>query len=115
MRDEITITRKGFYNKINEIIIKTKPESMVKTTLNLFANLIAIDLFDKPDEAYTENEVPFEVGDTVFVIDNERDGNHFVNQVAKVKSVDSETCYVYNKENYTQNIYFKNLRKVETP
>ena len=62
-----------------------------------------------------DTEAPFKSGDAVFVIDNEGDGNHFVNRVVTVTKVtNNHDCYVTNGE-HEQRIYFKNLRKVETP
>ena len=62
-----------------------------------------------------DTEAPFKVGDTVFVTDNEDDGNKFVNRVVTVVKVyDGKWCEVTDGK-CEQKVYFKNLRKVETP
>ena len=62
-----------------------------------------------------DTEAPFKSGDAVFVTDNKGDNNHIVNQVVTVTKVtNNHDCYVTNGE-HEQRIYFKNLRKVETP
>ena len=63
----------------------------------------------------TDTEAPFKAGDKVFVIDNKGDSNKFVNRVVTVNKVlDEDKCEVTDgvREQY---VYFKNLRKVETP
>ena len=61
-----------------------------------------------------DTEAPFKVGDTVFVTDNESDGNHFVNRVVTiVKVYDYDSCEVTDGT-HEQTIDFKNLRKVKT-
>ena len=62
-----------------------------------------------------DTEAPFKYGDKVFVIDNEGDGNHFVNRVVTiVKVYDYDSCEVTDGT-HEQTIDFKNLRKVKTP
>ena len=62
----------------------------------------------------TDTEAPFKSGDTVFVTDNEGDGNKFVNRVVTVVKVyDDDSCEVTDGER-EQTVYFKNLRKVKT-
>ena len=61
-----------------------------------------------------DTEAPFKYGDKVFVIDNEGDGNHFVNRVVTiVKVYDYDSCEVTDGT-HEQTIDFKNLRKVKT-
>ena len=61
-----------------------------------------------------DTEAPFKVGDKVFVIDNDGDGNIFVNRVVTVINVDDYgRCEVTDGE-HEQTIHFKNLRKVVT-
>ena len=61
-----------------------------------------------------DTEAPFKSGDTVFVIDNEGDGNHFVNRVVTiVKVYDCKWCEVTDGK-CEQKVYVKNLRKVVT-
>ena len=62
----------------------------------------------------TDTEAPFKSGDTVFVTDNDDDGNNFVNCVVTVINVDDYgRCEVTDGE-HEQIIHFKNLRKVKT-
>lgn len=60
-------------------------------------------------------KAPFKSGDTVFVIDNECDYNNFVNRVVTVVKVDDYGRCEVTDGKCEQKIYFKNLRKVETP
>ena len=61
-----------------------------------------------------DTEAPFKVGDTVFVTDNEGDGNKFVNRVVTVVKVyDDKWCHVTDGK-HDQKVCFKNLRKVKT-
>ena len=78
-----------------------------------FCVIVHKKIFGKIDDEDTE--APFKVGDMVFVTDNKGDNNHIVNQVVTVTKVtNNHDCYVTNGE-HEQRIYFKNLRKVETP
>ena len=77
-----------------------------------FCVIVHKKIFGKTDENNTE--APFKVGDTVYVTDNEGDGNKFVNRVVTVVKVyDDDSCDVTNGE-HEQEVYFKNLRKVVT-
>ena len=77
-----------------------------------FCTIVHNNIFSKNVD--DNNEAPFKVGDKVFVIDNEGDNNHIVNQVVTVTKVtNNHDCYVTNGE-HEQRIYFKNLRKVKT-
>ena len=59
-----------------------------------------------------DTKAPFKVGDTVFVTDNEGDGNTFVNRVVTVVKVyDDKWCSAMDGK-HVQKVYFKNLRKV---
>ena len=61
-----------------------------------------------------DTEAPFKSGDTVFVTDNEGDGNLFVNRVVTVVKVDDYGSCEVTDGTHEQTINFKNLRKVKT-
>ena len=61
-----------------------------------------------------DTEAPFKVGDTVFVTDNEDDGNKFVNRVVTVVKVNETKMCDVTDGKHEQRVYFKNLRKVKT-
>ena len=76
-----------------------------------FCVIVHKKIFGRTDENNTE--APFKSGDTVFVTDNDGDGNIFVNRVVTVINVDDYSrCEVTDGE-HEQTIHFKNLRKVE--
>ena len=64
------------------------------------------------DEEQPVEEAPFKKGDKVFVIDNEGDGNDFVNHVVTVDFAEATGCRVTDG-NHCQWIKCENLRKVK--
>ena len=107
-------------NEFMDIMAKTSAElanglgDVLK--FGTFCVIVHKKIFGKTDENNTDEdtEAPFKYGDKVFVIDNEGDGNHFVNRVVTVVKVcDDDSCEVTDggREQY---VYFKNLRKVKT-
>ena len=63
---------------------------------------------------FGDTEAPFKSGDTVFVTDNEGDGNKFVNRVVTVVKVYNDDSCEVSDGKHEQKVYFKNLRKVKT-
>lgn len=114
MKNEITITRKAFHDTLSKIMceLSSNPFDAIKFAM-LCANA-EMEFFSGEDDN-TDTEAPFKSGDAVFVTSNEGDGNKFVNRVVTVIKVDDyDRCEVTDGE-HEQRIYFKNLRKVETP
>ena len=117
MSKTITIDEDEFM----DIMVKTSAElanglgDVLK--FGTFCTIAHKKIFGKTDENNIDEnntEAPFKVGDKVFVTGNEDDDNTFVNCVVTVVDVLDKGCKVFDGVK-TQMIYFKNLRKVETP
>ena len=110
-KNEITITREEFHETLGTVMAELANTPLDVLLLAMFSAKAEIRFFGDDEDT----EAPIKVGDMVFVTDNKGDNNHIVNQVVTVTKVtNNHDCYVTNGE-HEQRIYFKNLRKVETP
>ena len=111
MKREITIDEDKFIDILGSISAKFCKTELDILKFAIFCGEVHTALFGDDEDT----EAPFKVGDKVFVIDNKSDGNKFVNRVVTVVKVyDDDSCEVTDGA-HEQTIYFKNLRKVETP
>ena len=112
MSKTITIDEDKFIDILGSTSAKFCKTELDVMRLAIFCGAVHKALFGDDEDT----EAPFKYGDKVFVIDNEGDGNHFVNRVVTVIKVDNycDMCEVTDGE-HEQDIYFKNLRKVKTP
>lgn len=114
MKNEITITRKAFHDTLSKIMCELSSNPFDAIKFAMFCANAEMEFFSGEDDN-TDTEALFKVGDKVFVIDNEGDGNKFVNRVVTVVKVyDDDRCEVTDGER-EQTVYFNNLRKVGTP
>ena len=111
MSKTITIDDGKFMNIMSSISAKFCMTELDVMMFAIFCGEVHTALFGDDEDT----EAPFKVGDKVFVIDNEGDGNKFVNRVVTVnKAYDDiygDSCIVTDGE-CEQTINFKNLRKV---
>ena len=111
MSKTITIDDGKFMNIMSSISAKFCMTELDVMMFAIFCGEVHTALFGGDEDT----EAPFKAGDKVFVIDNKGDGNCFVNQVVTVVKVyDNKWCNVTDGK-HNQKVYFKNLRKVETP
>lgn len=112
-KKEITITREEFHDTLTKVLIDLINTPFDVPKFAVIGIKAEMEFFRKEDDD-TDTEAPFKYGDKVFVIDNEGDGNHFVNRVVTiVKVYDYDSCEVTDGT-HEQTIDFKNLRKVKT-
>ena len=110
MKREITIDEDKFIDILGSTSAKFCKTELDVMRFAIFCGAVHKALFGDDEDT----EAPFKVGDKVFVIDNEGDGNHFVNRVVTiVKVYDYDSCEVTDGTR-EQTIDFKNLRKVKT-
>lgn len=115
MKNEITITRREFHDTFSKVMTECVSDPLDVLKFAMAGAKAEMRFFGERDEDNSEPEAPFKSGDAVFVTDNEGDGNTFVNRVVTVIKVDDcDMCEVTDGE-HEQMIYFKNMRKVETP
>ena len=104
--------------KFNDILAKTTVEFAKDGVdigiLTAFCVAIKLRLYGCKKSSVIKNDAPFNVGDTVFVIDNKGDNNKFVNQVVTVVKVMVDDWCEVTDGIHEQTIHFKNLRKVKT-
>lgn len=112
-KNEITVTRKEFHDTLGKLLGEWTDDPLFGLRLALFCAKVEVTFFREGDD--TDTEAPFKSGDTVFVTDNECDYNNFVNRVVTVVKVDDYGRCEVTDGKCEQTIYFKNLRKVETP
>ena len=111
MSKTITIDEDKFIDILGSTSAKFCKTELDILKFAIFCGKIHTALFGDDEDT----EAPFKSGDTVFVTDNERDGNKFVNRVVTVVKVyDDDSCEV-SDGTHEQTINFKNLRKVKTP
>ena len=112
MKNKITITRKEFHDTLIKIMGELSSNSLDAIKFAILGTSAEMEFFgDDEEDDDTDTESSFKVGDKVFVIDNEGDGNYFVNRVVIVTKVEDDGCEVTNGK-YSQTIYFHNIRKV---
>ena len=113
MSKTVTINEDDFFDIMTDTATKLSNSVTDAIKFGTFCTIVHNNIFSKNVDDNTE--APIKVGDMVFVTDNKGDNNHIVNQVVTVTKVtNNHDCYVTNGE-HEQRIYFKNLRKVETP
>ena len=109
-KNEITITREEFHETLGTVMAELANTPLDVSLLAMFSAKVDMMFFGDKVE---DTEAPFKSGDTVFVTDNDDDGNNFVNCVVTVINVDDYgRCEVTDGE-HEQIIHFKNLRKVK--
>lgn len=114
-KNEITITREEFREILGTVMAELANTPLDVLLLAMFSAKAEMRFFGDKVEDNIKPEAPFKYGDTVFVTDNEGDGNKFVNRVVTVVKVyDDDSCVVTDGK-YEQKVYVKNLKKVETP
>lgn len=111
----ITIDKEKFNDILAETTVNFAKNGADIGILTAFCVAIKLRLNICEKSFAMKNDAPFNVGDTVFVIDNDGDDNCIVNQLVTVTEVDcdKECCTVENNK-IMQVVDFKNLRKVET-
>ena len=110
MSKTITIDEDKFIDILGSISAKFCKTELDILKFAIFCGEVHTALFGDDEDT----EAPFKVGDKVFVIDNEGDGNKFVNRVVTVVKVyDLKRCEVTDGK-CEQKVYFENLRKVVT-
>ena len=110
MSKTITIDDGKFMNIMSSISAKFCMTELDVMMFAIFCGEVHTALFGDDEDT----EAPFKVGDKVFVIDNEGDGNKFVNRVVTVNKVyDLKRCEVTDGK-CEQKVDFENLRKVVT-
>ena len=111
MSKTITIDEDKFIDILSSTSAKFCMTELEGMMFDIFCGEVHKALFGDDEDT----KAPFKVGDKVFVIDNEGDGNIFVNRVVTVnKAYDDiydDSCIVTDGE-CEQTINFKNLRKV---
>ena len=112
----ITIDEEKFDDILAKTTVEFAKDGVDIGILTAFCVAIKLRLNVCKKSFETKNYAPFNVGDTVFVIDNDGDHNNVVNQIVTVTRVDCdrECCTVENNK-MLQVVDFKNLRKVKTP
>ena len=110
-KNEITITREEFHDTLSTLVAELASDPLDALKFAMLCAKAELEFFSEEDDN-TDTEAPFKVGDTVFVTDNEGDGNCIVNQVVTVTKVRNDACVVTNGDIH-QMINFKNLRKVK--
>lgn len=115
MSKTVTINEDDFFDIMTDTATYLSNSVTDAIKFGTFCTIVYNKIFSKTTENKSESEAPFKVGDKVFVTDNMGDDNNFVGQVVIVNKVHGgEYCTVAN-DKMTQDIYFDNLRKVETP
>ena len=113
MKREITVTRREFHETLGKLMSELASDPFDALKFAMLCAKAEMEFFSGEDDD-TDTEAPFKSGDAVFVIDNEGDGNTFVNRVVTVVKVyDDDSCEVTDGT-HEQTINFKNLRKVKT-
>ena len=110
MSKTITIDEDKFIDILSSTSAKFCKTGLDILNFAMFCGEVHTALFGDDEDI----ESPFKSCDTVFVIDNEGDGNKFVNRVVTVVKVyDGKWCEITDGK-CEQKVYFKNLRKVKT-
>ena len=110
MSKTITIDDGKLMNIMSSISAKFCMTELEVMRFAIFCGAVHKALFGDDEDT----EAPFKYGDKVFVIDNDGDGNHFVNRVVTiVKIYDCNWCEITDGK-CKQKVYVKNLRKVVT-
>lgn len=105
----ITISEKEFKDKLSGVFAPMIDDVVDVFAFSKLCTKIHTAFFYEEEQSV--EKAPFKAGDEVFVIDNKRDDNCFVNQVVTVINVGENVCTVTNGDT-KQTIFFKNLRKV---
>ena len=105
----ITISEKEFKDKLSGVFAPMIDDVVDVFAFSKLCTKIHTAFFYEEEQSV--EKAPFKVGDKVFVIDDEGDGNYFVNQVVTVDKVERDGCLVTNGKDI-QAICFENLRKV---
>ena len=109
-KNEITITREEFHETLGTVMAELANTPLDVSLLAMFSAKVDMRFFGDDEDT----DAPFKSGYAVFVTDNERDGNKFVNRVVTVVKVyDDKWCHVTDGK-HDQKVCFKNLRKVKT-
>ena len=113
-KNEITITREEFHDTLAKVTVDLANTPLDVLLFAMFSAKVEMRFFGDEVEDNSEPEAPFKSGDTVFVTDNEGDGNKFVNRVVTVVKVYNDDSCEVSDGTHKQAINFKNLRKVKT-
>ena len=110
----ITIDEEKFDDILAKTTVEFAKDGVDIGILTAFCVAIKLRLYGCKKSSVIKNDAPFNVGDTVFVIDNKGDNNKFVNRGVTVMKVCDWNWWKVTDGKCEQKVYVKNLRKVVT-